>query len=86
MDNPVWSVIGFIAACLTMFSFIPQIVKVIKTKSAGDVSVVMLLQLSAGVTLWTVYGIARRDPIIILANTVTLTTLCVLLWLYTKYK
>jgi MtN3 and saliva related transmembrane protein len=69
-----------------MFAFIPQIFKVVKTKSVGDVSVMTLGQLSAGVTLWVVYGIARRDPIIILANTVTLTTLCVLFWLYTKYK
>jgi MtN3 and saliva related transmembrane protein len=86
MDNPVWSYIGFAAAFLTMFAFIPQIFKVVKTKSVGDVSVVTLGQLLAGVTLWMVYGIARRDPVIILANTVTLMSLCVLLWFYKKYK
>lgn len=86
MDGSLWFYVGLAAAVLTMFSFVPQIVKVLKTRSAGDVSVVMLAQLSAGVTLWIVYGIARRDPIIILANIVTLTTLCVLLALYSKYK
>lgn len=81
----IWPVIGACAACLTMFSFIPQITKVMRTKSARDVSVVMLLQLTAGVTLWIVYGIYRRDPIIIVANSVTLASMIVLLWLYYRY-
>lgn len=82
----LWTVIGAIAATLTMFSFIPQIIKVLKTRSAKDVSIITILQLSLGVTLWTVYGIARGDPIIITANTVTLATLIITLFLYFKYK
>ncbi len=86
MGTAVWSYVGLAAACLTMFSFIPQIVKVYRTRSAGDVSVLMLAQLSCGVCLWTVYGLARRDPIIVIANVVTLTTLIILFVLYVKYK
>ena len=82
----LWTVIGAIAATLTMFSFIPQIIKVLKTRSAKDVSIITILQLSLGVTLWTVYGIARGDPIIITANTVTLATLLITLFLYFRYK
>jgi MtN3 and saliva related transmembrane protein len=82
----LWTVIGVIAATLTMFSFIPQIVKVLKTKSARDVSIITISQLSLGVTLWIVYGIARLDPIIITANTVTLATLIITLFLYFRYK
>ncbi len=73
------------AAVLTMFAFIPQIVKVLKTKSAKDVSVITLLQLSLGVSLWIVYGIHLKDAIIITANSVTLTTLILLLFLYFNY-
>ena len=82
----LWTAIGVVAATLTMFSFIPQIVKVLKTKSAGDVSIFTILQLSLGVALWIVYGIARLDPIIITANTVTLATLIITLFLYFRYK
>jgi len=82
----LWTVIGAIAATLTMFSFIPQIIKVLKTKSAKDVSIITILQLALGVTLWIVYGIARTDPIIITANAVTLATLIITLFLYFKYK
>jgi len=81
----LWTIIGAMAATLTMFSFVPQIFKSLKTKSVQDVSPVTLFQLSAGVCLWMIYGIARRDPIIIIANVVTLITLAVLIFLYFKF-
>lgn len=80
-----WRLIGIAAASLTAFSFIPQIVKVIRNKSAHDVSVVMLFQFSLGVLLWMAYGIYLDDLIIILANGVTLTSLLFLLVLYYFY-
>lgn len=81
-----WSMIGFAAATLTMFSFVPQIIKVIKLKSAKDVSVVTLLQLSLGVSLWIAYGIYLKNTIVIIANTVTLLSLLALLSLYFSYN
>lgn len=56
-----WQFIGLGAATLTMFAFIPQIIKVVKTKSAKDVSLFTLLQLSLGVSLWIAYGLHLRD-------------------------
>ncbi|MDD5431393.1 MAG: SemiSWEET transporter [Candidatus Omnitrophica bacterium] len=82
----VWKLIGAIAAILTTFSFVPQIVKVLKTKSVKDVSLIMLLQFSLGVSLWAIYGAYLRDLIIILANVTTFLTLLVLLVLYYKYR
>ncbi|MFH1888550.1 MAG: SemiSWEET transporter [Candidatus Omnitrophota bacterium] len=81
-----WRIIGLAAATLTMFSFIPQIVKVSKNKSARDVSLVTLLQLSLGVSLWIIYGVYLKDTIIIGANTITLLSLIVLLYLYFNYR
>ena len=78
----MFKIIGLAAACLTMFSFIPQIVKVIRTRSAKDVSIITLVQLASGVLLWIIYGIYIKDPIVILANAVTLTTLIILMSLY----
>lgn len=78
----MWLAIGSLAAVLTMFAFIPQILKVLKTKSVKDVSFVTLLQLSLGVSLWIVYGIHLKDPIIVTANSVTLSSLIILLCLY----
>lgn len=81
-----WTAVGIIAACLTMLSFVPQIFKSMRTRSVRDVSLVTLLQLSLGVTLWIAYGAYRRDFIIIGANVVTLATLIIILALYCKYR
>jgi len=68
-----------------MFSFIPQIIKVFRNKSAKDVSLATLIQLSLGVSLWIVYGIHLKDAVIIIANSITLVTLAILLYLYFKF-
>ena len=81
-----WEFIGLGAATLTMFSFVPQIIKVLKTKSAKDVSVATLIQLSLGVSLWIAYGIYLKNIIIITANSVTLCSLIILLFLYFQMK
>ena len=80
-----WTIIGLSASTLTMLSFLPQIIKVKKNRSAKDVSLITLLQLSLGVTLWIAYGAHLKDSIIILANVVTLVTLIILLFLYARY-
>lgn len=82
----IWSVVGFMAATLTMFSFVPQILKIFKTKSAADVSVLTLVQLSIGVTLWIIYGLHLKNLIIIVANAITLLTLIIALSLCFIYK
>jgi len=82
----LWTVIGFIAATLTMFSFIPQIIKALQTRSVKDMSLVTLFQLSLGVLLWIVYGIHLKSPVIIMANSVTLITLVILLCFYFNYE
>jgi len=81
-EEMIWTIIGSTAAILTMFAFIPQIAKALRTKSVKDVSLITLLQLSSGVSLWIIYGIHLKDAVIIVANTVTLITLIVLLYLY----
>ena len=80
-----WTTIGATAATLTMFAFIPQIVKAHKSKSVKDVSLLTLIQLSAGVSLWIVYGVHLKDIIIIFANAVTLVTMFILFSFYFKY-
>ncbi|RJO63995.1 MAG: hypothetical protein C4540_05420 [Candidatus Omnitrophota bacterium] len=82
----MWLVIGSLAACCTMFAFIPQIIKVVRTKSAKDVSAITVLQLSFGVTLWIAYGIHLKDAVIIVANSITLCSTIVLYLLYLRYK
>jgi MtN3 and saliva related transmembrane protein len=81
-----WVVIGVTGAILTMFGFVPQIVKMYRTKLVHDVSVLTLFQFTAGVFLWAIYGYAIGDPVVIGANVVSLATLIVALIFYYHYR
>jgi MtN3 and saliva related transmembrane protein len=80
----LWMVLGIAAASLTMFGFVPQIIKMWKTHSANDVSGLTLIQFGAGVALWMLYGIHLEDFIIIGANATSLATLIIALGFYVK--
>ena len=79
-----WTIIGIAAAALTMFGFIPQGIKMYKTRSAKDVSGWTLVQFTIGGTLWLLYGIHLNDYIIIGANAVSLCTLFIDLGIYIR--
>ena len=66
------SIVGFIAAILTTFAFVPQVVKVWRTRSTSDISLGMYALFTLGVSLWLVYGILIYAWPVILANSVTL--------------
>ncbi len=66
------SYIGYLAAFCTTVSFIPQAVKVYRTKHTKDISLVMFFLMNAGLLLWLVYGITLNSYPIILANALTL--------------
>jgi MtN3 and saliva related transmembrane protein len=80
----LWTLVGIAAAFLTMFGFVPQCIKMWKTKSVKDVSGITLGQFSFGVALWMFYGIHLKDFIIIGANAISLGTLVLALGLYIK--
>lgn len=85
MDNVAWYAVGAVAAALTSFGFVPQILKMWQTKSVRDVSPLMIIQFIAGVVLWTVYGVHLRDPVVIIANLVSLAILVAALLLYFRF-
>ena len=66
------SYIGFFAAFCTTIAFLPQAIKVYKTKSTKDISLYMFLIFTVGVISWLIYGLIINDLPVILANAVTL--------------
>lgn len=83
MEFSLITVVGLLAATCTTISFLPQVIKTWKSKSAKDLSLGMFSIFATGVFLWLVYGLMIGDLPIILANTITL--LLVLLILYFKF-
>lgn len=63
---------GFAAAFCTTIAFVPQAIKVYKTKHTKDISLVMFLLMNLGIVLWLIYGLMLNSYPIIIANAVTI--------------
>jgi MtN3 and saliva related transmembrane protein len=71
MDNVILP-LGLIAGTGTTISFFPQLYKIVKTKKTEDLSPVMFVIHTTGVTCWIIYGILINNFIIVLFNSITL--------------
>jgi len=78
--------IGSIAALFTSFGFVPQLFKMRRTRSVRDVSLLTFLQFSLGISLWVIYGLHLKDPIIVAANLVSLSLVLTGIGLYLRYS
>ncbi len=63
---------GYLAAFLTTIAFLPQLIKILKTKKADDVSLLTLIVFICGVVSWIIYGIKISSLPILIANIITL--------------
>lgn len=70
--NEVVPLIGFVAAILTTIAFVPQLVRIWRTRSAKDISLAMYTLFTLGIVLWLVYGILIESWPLIAANCITL--------------
>jgi MtN3 and saliva related transmembrane protein len=59
---------GHIGSFLSSVTFIPQVYKTWKTRSAGDLSMTMMLIVFTSTIVWLVYGIALELWPVITAN------------------
>jgi MtN3 and saliva related transmembrane protein len=64
--------LGLIAATLTTAAFIPQVYKAWKHRSTKDISLIMYIVLTVGLSLWLLYGMAIGSLPVMLANAITL--------------
>jgi MtN3 and saliva related transmembrane protein len=81
-------VMGVVAGALTTFSLVPQLLKVIRRRSARDLSRTWLVTASAGFILWTVYGydLTPQSLPVIVFSALSLVLSLVLLALKLRYK
>lgn len=82
----IFTLIGLIAATCTTVAFLPQTIRVIRTKQTRDISLGMYIIFSMGTFLWLTYGVMKEDLPIILANFITCGLSMVILRLKLKYK
>ncbi len=78
-------ILGLFAGGLIAVSYIPQIWKLFKLKSAKEISLPFtLLQLFGG-ALWLVYGIILGLAAVLITNIVNTTLCCLMLYAKIKY-
>ena len=79
-------ILGLAAGTITSITFLPQVIRIYKTKSAKDLSLNMLGLLILGVSMWLAYGIILKDVAIIYTNSMVLTMSLVMLYFKFRFK
>jgi MtN3 and saliva related transmembrane protein len=79
------TIIGSVAALFTTIAYIPQAIKVHKTRHTRDLSIWMLGILTTGIFLWTLYGVFLMDKILILANSISFVISAYILFMKAKH-
>jgi len=79
-------ILGYVAGLITAFTFLPQVIKTWKTKSAKDVSLAMFVIALTNQILWLAFGVLRDDPVIIITNAVMLFMTSIMISLKLKYN
>lgn len=62
--------VGYLGSFLTSITFIPQVYKTWKTKSANDLSLSMMLIVVTSCIVWLVYAVALMLWPVIIANSI----------------
>jgi MtN3 and saliva related transmembrane protein len=79
-------ILGYVAAFFTTAAAIPQLIKIIKTKHAGDVSIIMFLMTFIGVFLWLLYGLLLNSQPLIVANVLSAIIIASIIFSKLKYN
>lgn len=78
-------IIGLVAAILGTICYLPQVIKILKTKETRDLSLWMYITLTSGMVLWIIYGVLASQLPIILANGIALVLTIPILYLKIKH-
>ena len=77
--------VGYLAAALTTFSFVPQAWQTFRTRDVSGISLGMYSVFTVGVALWLVYGLSLGAWPIVVANAVTLALAAAILGMKLRY-
>jgi MtN3 and saliva related transmembrane protein len=78
-------ILGFLGGAFTTFGYIPQLYRILKLKSAREISLPFTLSFLAGAACWLTYGIILGLMPVILWNSAGTIFLCTLLYAKLKY-
>jgi len=77
--------IGYCAAALTTFAFVPQAVKTIRSRDTQAISFWMYVAFTIGIALWFCYGLALGSWPVIISNMLTFLLAVTILAMKVRY-
>ena len=84
MDTSI--VLGYAAAFFSTVSFVPQVIKTLRTKDTSGISLLMYSVFTAGVALWLIFGIMTENMPVTIANVIVLILASMVLVMKIRYK
>jgi MtN3 and saliva related transmembrane protein len=79
-------ILGYGACAVTALTFLPQVLKTWKERSAKNVSLMMFVIAFINEIMWIAYGALRNDMVIVVTNVIMITMCSIMLLLKLKYK
>ena len=83
---PFVDILGYTAGFITSLTFLPQVIKTWKERSARDISLMMFIIAAVNEALWIVYGILLDNMVIILTNVTVLSMALIMIYLKLRYN
>ena len=80
------NIVGAAGGIVSSVTFLPQVIKIWKTKSAKDLSMGTLLFLVLNVSLWLLYGILTNLYPIIITNAIVLSMVFTMLYFKLTFR
>ena len=79
-------ILGYSAGAITSLTFLPQVIKTWKERSAKDVSLWMFLIAAINEVMWIWYGVLLDNWVIILTNAIVLSMSLIMIGLKFRYR
>jgi MtN3 and saliva related transmembrane protein len=78
-------IIGLIGGAFTTFAFVPQVIRVLRLKSAREISLVFSVLFVLGGGCWLTYGLLLQLPVVVFWNSIAVVLASVLLVAKIRY-
>lgn len=79
-------ILGYSACAITALTFLPQVIKTWKEKSAKNVSLLMFIIAAVNEVMWIAYGVMRNDMVIIVTNVIMIVMAFTMITLKLRFR
>jgi MtN3 and saliva related transmembrane protein len=79
-------ILGYSAGAITSLTFLPQVIKTWKVKSAKEISLLMFVIAAVNEVMWIIYGALLDNWVIILTNVIVLSMALTMIFFKLRFK